>query len=242
MPRDLGIVEETLFRKLDRSGTLGRGDRYTGNEKIDKFAKEWNDLRPGWNEFLKQEIYTKEQINEDKRKVESIKNSPDYIKERSEKAVALEYILMEIINSNNALGEGVNVYPASEFDDFVNSTDFVVRFPGEQEGEFFYLAVDATISDDPTVIDNKLKRSTYGLRNNNLPELKYFIDEERDKPVKGKISMPKVVINISDNKLNRVIDSFTADRTYAFDDALRQEIIDEIKKQLEKNEIGRAHV
>jgi len=237
MLRDVRREEEKLFGEFDHSGIFS-GNYYTEDEKINKIAKEWNENKPNLDNFVESSDpssdFSLDTIKNDKKTLATIKSKPQYRKERNESAIALEYIIMEVIHGNNALGKEVNVYPASEFDDVVNHIDFVVRFPGKKEGEFFYLGVDVTTTDEGQVLDSKLNSTLDKLENNSLDQIKYFIDEERDNPVKGKMSLPRVVINVTGSRLLRVIEGFKQKRSYALDEDIREELIEEIKKQLEK--------
>lgn len=227
---------ERFLEELDQKAIFGY--YYTRDEKINQLASEWNKQKPNLGNFIERDglapDYSPQTIEMDKGKVNAIQNKPQYRKERSESAIALEYIIMEVIGGNNALGEEVNVYPASEFDDVVNHVDFVVRFPGMKKGEFFYLGVDVTTTDERQVLDGKLNLTLDKLENNSLDEIKYFVDEERDDPVKGKISLPRVVINVTGSRLLRVTEGFKQKRSYALDEDIREELIEEIKKQLER--------
>lgn len=218
--------EADILDRIDRSRGL------TSHPEFNSIIKEWSPLKSKEDNFL--DVYPEEEIARDKKTIENIKKSDKY-EVRPELAIFIESALMEIINSNNALGEGVNVYPASEYDDLVNSTDFIIRLPGKRNEEFFYLAVDVTISEEPGVLANKMKKTAVRLEQNTLNEIKYFDDDEREIPIKGRILIPRVVISITGERLKRIEDGLLKKRSYTLDDDIRQELIDEIRRQLEQS-------
>ena len=118
----------------------------------------------------------------------------------------------------------------------VNGIDFVISLPGKEKGEIYYIGVDVTSSDNLLVLEKKLNKLTDKLKNNTLPEVKYFVDDENPE-IKKKIFLPKVVISTTNGKAKAIQEGLSKDRNYMLEADVRKEFIDEIEQQLVKSSV-----
>lgn len=218
--------EAALFNRMDRQGVFGA--HYTGDERFDKLARGWNEVRPLPRDF--HGIYSDEEMAQDRARVISIKQSSGYAWERAGEGVALEYAMMESVH-NGVLGEDAYVMPTTEYDDVVNGIDFVVGFPDAEGKTATYIGVDVTTTTDGNVIAKKLERTSRQLAQNNVGRIKYFIDDQNP-DVRGGLFVPRVVIGVDAGEAQKIHDAMSADRNYSLEPELKAELHEEMELQL----------
>jgi hypothetical protein len=113
--------------------------------------------------------------------------------ERTNKVGAVfEAIVIDEAESSEWLGSGAILYPASQYDDFMNGVDAVAEFKKEEnESDFLALAMDVTFSSDIENIEKKINRVLKSVKDGVLTSLKYFVDENGNQ---SKMEVPRVVI------------------------------------------------
>ncbi len=179
---------------MDRRRVFRQTDDENFNREI---ARPWRDSAFDSGEFIGNP-YARQEVEADIKRIGEIKRSPDYIHERGSEAVALEYVLMEGIKVHGWFGESVlSVQKASEHDDVMNGTDFVVTFHDEDADKFVYLAIDATTSADQSVLRRKADKNFEKLARGKMTEIKYFEDPDGNR---GQVEMPRVILALSPEK------------------------------------------
>lgn len=121
-------------------------------------------------------LYGKENVEKDKNIVEKLKikfqeNAPDEKKEAKILADILEAIILEESELSNWFGENTSTIKTSDYDDYVNHVDAVVKFEGDKIPVHTALGIDMTYS---TNIKEKFDYIKKEIENGILAEVKYF--------------------------------------------------------------------
>lgn len=221
-----GRESARMAAELDRRRVWGQTDDENFNSEI---ARPWKDSAFDPEDFIGQP-YAREEVETDIKKVGEIKKSPNYIHERGSEAVALEYVLMEGIKVHGWFGESViSVQKASEHDDVMNGTDFVVTFHDEDADRFVYLAVDATTSADQSVLRRKVDKNFEKLAWGKMAEIKYFEDPDGNRE---QVEMPHVVLALGPEKTVALQKLMVEAPTLTEDAREKFEFLASIQKQL----------
>lgn len=187
-------AEERMAIGLDAQKIWGQTDDEEFNRKV---ARRFRDSAFRSEDFAGRP-YPREEVAADLKKIDEIKKSPGYIREKSNESVALEYVLMRGVKDDDWFGGKVkSVRKASEYDDIMNGVDFIVTFHDEDTDKFVHLAIDATTSSDTSVLRRKAERVFEKLNQAKLTELKYFEDLDGNK---GKTEMPRIVLSLGSEK------------------------------------------
>ena len=207
---------------IDRQGNPVEGVHYVANERFNRqVASSWNRIRPRSSQFPYHD-------RADDELVKQIEQSKNYIQERSDAAVGLEYAVMEGIHNGAWLGVEAAVTPASKYDDLVNHIDAVVTI---QEGDqSMYLGLDITSSDDYAVIERKLMQTTANLKQGKLTTIKYYINDESGD--KREISAPRVVIAVTSKATRELVDGMVEHPQNIPVHPIQLDILDEALEQL----------
>ncbi len=226
--------ENYYLSKIDREGNPADRQHYVESEIFDnKIAKTWNKVRPRYGDFLRKKdevgTFPLNEITKDRLLVEQIKKGNDYVKERADFAVGLEYIMMEGIHEHGWLGDNASITPTLEYDDIVNGIDMTVTFTPDGESPLL-LGIDTTTSGDDSVIDKKLHRTARTLIDGNLSTVKYYIDDQTGD--RKQITVPRVVIATSPETAKELMETLTANAQLAKNDSVQIEILDEVIEQL----------
>lgn len=105
-----------------------------------------------------------------------------------------EGVLIDQIENNAWLGDGWEVYPTSEYDDYKNGIDAVmVKSPEEADNQYLGLSFDVTFTSNTKVLEKKLHSIKEVIRNGKLPSIKYFKGGD-DQPLHQSLPLPKVVL------------------------------------------------
>lgn len=176
-------VEDRYIEDIDSGSGL------SNNPEFLKIQISWNKAKPGLKQFKRNTgDYTWDKIAADINKVEAARRHHD---KKGQNAIAGEVVIMELINAYELLAKDILVFPVTDYDDFFNGTDFVLRFNKKNE-DYAYLAVDVKTSNNEALINEYRQRNLNALRHNELGQLKYFEDPETD--ILGSYSLPKVVV------------------------------------------------
>lgn len=153
-----------------------------------KYLKLLDEYRLGYDDF--KDIYSPEEIRNDKNKVEKSKLGKNEATIRGE---LFEGILIEQAELSNWFGQDSRLIALTEYDDRFSATDFVIEIKNK-DGEIIRILVDATTSVNREIIKEKLEKSM-DLKEKKLADIKYFKSEMED--YRGKLrDMPRVVIGI----------------------------------------------
>jgi hypothetical protein len=104
----------------------------------------------------------------------------------------LEDIFEKYSKEMEWFGDNARVVNASEYDDRVNHTDFIVLFGSGEK-----LAIDCTVSEDDYNLSQKYRYVLDGIKNRKLTEIKY-IDTEKNGPID---LVPRAVVGLRRNQL-----------------------------------------
>lgn len=193
----MGLENFSAERQPPREEDLTRCEE----KALNKFEKESYNDRIQVDDF--RNLYSKEEIIEDNKKVEKKKEQME--KDKTERAVLLEKIFIAKAEMFEWFGDGY-VCPTTEFDDIMNGTDFIIEYEDEDGGQPLCLAVDCTVSEDKGIILDKIIKTEEGIQNGKLTSIKYFRSEAETtsdgKRVCKFLSMaPKVVISVDKQKI-----------------------------------------
>lgn len=219
-------AEARLFRDMD----LGS----TGDELFDEhIASEWKKLRVKEHDFG--DVYDAAELDADQKKIERARSS--FEDKEAETARGLHYAVMEGISQYDWLGPDAHVVPTSEYDDYINGTDFIVCFE-QENGESVKIAVDATTSDSRPVLKKKIERVRDKLRLNGwLGEVKYFeyVEGSFEQEPRGALALPRVILGTETADTKALISFFsrTLEQKGERGKMMRQELAqDNIQHQL----------
>jgi len=169
---------------LDREGIIQHS---TGLDVADEyFLNRYPSIKE--DDFIGQpyrdQTITPEDVAKDRQRIEKIKRSPNYVKEKGPAAVSAEYVLMDGIVDKHWLGNEITAIKTSEFDDFCRQTDLVLKInDSDASGQFRYIGIDVTTLDkDAPRLEEKRRRSLKNLQGQEegygLINLKYFENQE----------------------------------------------------------------
>lgn len=153
-------------------------------------------------------------------------------KEMHDRARLAEALLYYLIEHEELFGPKISAIPASRYDDLLNGVDMILEIQGGVGPH--WLAVDVTSSEDKRDIDDKKIAIIKALRNEKITEVKYFQSEP---DIKGRINMPKIVLNITHAELKDIAAMLYNGIT---DDAvirrLQERLTNQLKSQLSEAE------
>lgn len=184
--------EKTLVQRIDQQKDFVA-------QAYDKVvAKSFEKFRPNPEDFT--DIFPKDEARKD---MEAVSKKRQEIKQRQTPedqkdqmaATLLEGIISEEINK---WFENFHINPASEYDDLFNGTDAVAEI--ELDEEILRFAIDATTNIPGE--NEKLNQIIMNVESGRFQTIKYFesdIDE-----VKGQIEIPKFIISVSRNKVEKL--------------------------------------
>ncbi|MDD4607399.1 MAG: hypothetical protein PHS07_03705 [Patescibacteria group bacterium] len=215
---------ETLDKRIDIQ------EDYVGNEGFDKMIKYFRQQRPKPYEF--NDIFSDEEIKKDMDDLFHAEQSfnEDFL---GKKAKALEYIVMAGIKYGwlNDDEYKTDVIPSSRYDDAINHTDCVINFLNPETNEETFLGIDVTISQRINEIDNKIRYIADNLKNKKTNKIKYYKSPKTN--TKGEITLPRVIIAISPEKIDHLIEIIGDKKTEEIkNDIVQYEFIQEIENQL----------
>ncbi len=171
------------------------------NEKKVKIV---DSFRPKEMDFI--DIYPEAEILEDLEEIrkieESFDNNPEQ-KYKAELASLLEAVLADQIESNNWLGDNVEIVPASRYDDIKQGVDIVSIYRQEDEEEYLGMAVDVAFANDKKNIISKLDNLKFSLKNAHIPKLKYFEDPQTGEH--RELLIPKVIIGTRQSSAEKLL-------------------------------------
>jgi hypothetical protein len=173
------------LKKVSRAETM---PEYIDSEFIDKIMTPWQVQQPKPEEFT--DVYSRDEISQDLQTLK--KRRQTFSGTKSEIGNIGQFVVAEGIFNNGWMPAVDRVIPASRYDDVFRGTDFVFRFLGEGE-ENYYLAVDVKTIGSREVILSEVRQIKESLKKGQSVNLKYFDDGY----VKGKISAPKIVLGFN---------------------------------------------
>lgn len=155
------------------------------------------------------DIYTEEEIEQDKQKIKKYQDKWDEEKDahdnfRQKKSDIYEAAVVDVLGENGIFGEGGEVIPASRFDDIFSGIDGVlVRRNEEHDSQYLGLNMDVTFSSASDTLEKKIESIRQSIREGVLPTLKYFQDPNTKEH--KKISLPKIIIGSSESSADGLI-------------------------------------
>ena len=153
-----------------------------------------NKKRPILEDFG--DIYTKEEIANDKRKIQE-REAGWNLEDKKEKFVRdfssiYEAAIIDILDKNKFLGEDNEIIPTCKFDDIFNGIDSVLIIKNLEQNQHLGLNIDVTLSSNPEFLEKKIESIRQCIRRGVLPTLKYFQDPTTKKH--EKVSLPKIIV------------------------------------------------
>lgn len=234
----MSSFEDSILNRIDRGGNPVDRYYYTTNEKFNtKVVQPWNKIRPKLTNFLPRVpednqgiTYSLAEQKRDQAFLENFEKSPDFVQERSEAAVGLEYVMMEGIHEYGWLGDAAHVTPTNKHDDYVNGLDLIVSVPHpHKENEYLRFGIDTTTSPEQWVIDKKLRRTIGQLKDNKLSTVKYFISDESGE--RETISVPRFVVAVSAAEASNLQARQAEKDKSLVNDDIQIELIEELEEQ-----------
>jgi len=145
-----------------------------------------------------------EEIARDKNFLKKLRNQ-DGQKDKIERAEIFEAIVEHF--AENADWFGGYVIKTLEYDDRINSVDFVIEWEGEKEGETTRLGIDVTVSAEDRM-QAEIEKILDNIDEGHLSSVKYFRSEADKDRVTGDnrkfrlSNIPRVIIHLRKEKLN----------------------------------------
>lgn len=172
-----------------------------------KIVRAWSQLRPeptdldGAVDSNGRRVYSVEEIERDTAAVRRLgakflSREVFGSQQEDETAEKFEYACMAAFYDYGWLDDSVSVTPGSTYDDYKRQVDFVLAFNEGEQGPYTYLAVDATVAEDPYVLEKKERRILDNISQGWLTEVKYFINDDNPE-IQGKMRMPHVVLALN---------------------------------------------
>ncbi|MEI8360779.1 MAG: hypothetical protein WCG01_01495 [bacterium] len=138
-----------------------------------------------------QEVVERDQLST-KKQFEAFKKNPDI------NGPVFEFIF-EKLGSSGAFGDNIEIIRTNNYDDYNNKTDFVLKINDQ------YIALDLTAAELSSNRSPKYAETIDKLNEKKFTNLKYYIDDSRDKP--GALNdIPKVIIETSPSSLEEICD------------------------------------
>ncbi len=158
-----------------------------------------DEFRPNLDEFVDIIEGGEEEIKKDKIEVTRLKKIFQENSSQNERMQAIqevseiyEGVLVDQIEANAWFGENCEMIITSEYDDIKNGIDGVGIFKQEgKESDYLGFGIDVTFAADIEVLSKKLDSIKSVVRNNKLPQVKYFVDEEGNHV---SLNIPKVIV------------------------------------------------
>lgn len=185
-----------------------------------EFIDPWRADAPEPKHFT--DVYTESEIIADIK--ETARRKASIQKESHDRALLTEALIYFLVDKRKLLGRGVEAFPASHYDDLVNGVDMVLEITrGETP---CLLGIDVTVSEDPRVLSEKKGVINKDLRDEKLTEVKYFQSEPHPK---GRVEIPKVVLNITRKELRNIADMLHSRRD---NDAILRPLQEKLTNQI----------
>ncbi len=166
------------------------------------------------------------EVSEDLKEISNIKQS---IKQNNELSVAIKEKYKELNDDNrkevldyyerlghifegflythiseSKIFKDVILHKTSEFDDIKNGVDFVAEYQNPDDPKsYIALAMDASFSMSPSLINKKIDRSISDINKGTLSRVKYFQFEEG--APESKTGMPRVVVGAEEDKVRNLL-------------------------------------
>ncbi|MEK7568962.1 MAG: hypothetical protein AAB497_02515 [Patescibacteria group bacterium] len=178
-------------------------------------------------------LYSKEEIEKDKREIERIKKDPKF-REQHGRALIAAGIFYEEGERSCWLGYETNVILTSEFDDIKRGSDFVLEI-SQEDDSFERIAIDLTISEDQGVLEDKYRSLRTRLSDGKLTDLKYYYSEISK--TKGAIeNIPRAIVQIKKDQLEElcknIADKSIDKATHPLQFGFLEEIVQNFQDQL----------
>ncbi|MAQ76944.1 hypothetical protein CL684_00210 [Candidatus Campbellbacteria bacterium] len=180
------------FIKIETNTTRLTENLSKQNRLLEKIKNQKELYAPKEEDFV--DVHGEAVVQKDKALVEKIKqkhlekNDNDENQELLEKLKRIsdiyEGVIGEQAEQNEWFGSGVNFYPTSEYDDFVNGVDGVAEFFDEaEESDAHHIAMsfDVVFSNHSERVISKLDRTKEMIDKGELAEVKYFEDQNGNK-------------------------------------------------------------
>lgn len=216
-----------MSNKLESEGAFGY--RTSNKDFNKKIITPWEKIKPKYHDF--KDIYPEKDINKDQARIKQKKNSPDWIKEKCEESIAIEYIIAEGIGGYDWLGPDTQISLTHEYDDIENGVDLVASFYDEETKETIVMGIDATVSEDQGELKKKFNRLLDNCRHGILKKVKYHIPDNPDEK-KGKRRLPVVVFAANKQSVKKLITEFADKDENIVNNEMQLEVLEEFEAQL----------
>ncbi|MBI5254431.1 hypothetical protein HY932_01470 [Candidatus Falkowbacteria bacterium] len=203
----------------------------------------WADTRPNFSEF--EDVYDEMKLKRDamrlKEKRARIFAQGAFDKsEDIELSEDFEYCLMEALHNRGWFDESVTVSAGSQYDDLFHGIDLILSFRidnADAKPTYEYLAIDATVAQNPDVLERKEKEIQNNLMTGQMAIAEYFINDN-DPAIKGTIRMPRIIFGSLPTEAIEFKNLLSKGKNPSSDDQnklerYKQEIFQRIEEQLE---------
>lgn len=217
-------VESQLLRKIQRNREA------EGTDAFAVLMREWDQDRPAPEDF--KDVYDELRIARDRRYVETVKRSPEYIADRSRESKIPEYAIMEGVANHGWMGKEAVVSQAAEFDDIANGIDAVVALKDPKTGRWVHLGIDATT--DPQKVEKKARAVMERLINfGKLSEIAYYEPAGKETGIaRGRLELPRVIIQTDSKDARGLQEGFLENPASMRDHQFGRELRDACAEQL----------
>lgn len=232
----MGIEENPRFgRQVQRD--LGEDPNREDDPRIDDFIaksrKRWEPERPKLEQFMPP--------REAQAMTAELEEMKKEFGDKTPESIAAEFMVMEGIYEYGWTGGGktegreepadVYVIPASESDDIKNGIDLVVAIR-EGDGEWMYLGIDVTTTQDMVELREKLERTIHPLQDKKSPHVDFYYSSDSPDKTIGRIDLPRVVIGIDKERIGELSNDFLHNPGSLAEHPIQLEINQEIIDQL----------
>jgi len=166
-----------------------------------EIAMKYRDSAIKTKDFAEAGVVPAAEVARDEQEIHTIKHSPDYKREQSVEAVALEYAILKLFDDGE-FGDVVKyAQKAAEYDDLKRGIDIYVDLG--DEGEVVPLGIDVTTSMDERILMEKIARSRDVAKRGELTRMKYFFngveagnDDQKKKYLTG-VEVPRIILGLN---------------------------------------------
>lgn len=211
-------------------GNIQRKREAEGSDAFADLMREWDQDRPSPEDF--KDVYDELRIARDRRYVETVKRSPEYIADRSRESRIPEYAIMEGVANHGWMGREAVVSLAAEFDDIANGIDAVVALKDPKTGRWAHLGIDATI--DPEKVEKKAHAIMERLiKFGKLSEIAYYEPAGKETGIRrGRLELPRVIIQTDSKDARGLQEGFLENPAGMRDHRFGRELRDACAEQL----------
>ena len=221
-----------------------RWERMETKDTVDAFNKKMEAVWPRTNpeELVTSGVRTRYQVDRRQAMANEAKANFDENEEGLALGRAAEYLFLEGAYKNGWLEKGslndpeIYILRTSEYDDYIEGVDMVVAIRPEPKGEWYYLGINITVTEDEGELYDKFNKTTASLTTAmpHLPIVEQYVPDEATTGEKaGQLSLPKTVVIMEKPKVLNAIKGYMDERKINLKNHEAQsDVIQSIRQQL----------